>query len=110
MIDFQSDNELGASVASDYRRAAISARRQFIPIYLLCDTLTNIERVSSFERTSSGTGKLVDPEVLRSIHKSCLFRFNDLPMYEVDTTIMPAVDVARQILRILRQADDTVGG
>jgi RNase P/RNase MRP subunit POP5 len=110
MSDFKSDNELGAIVASDYRQAATSAGLQFVPIYLICDALTNIERVSSFERMSGGTGKLTDSEVLRSIHKSRLFRFGDLSTCEVDTTIMPAIDVARQILRFLRQEDDLVGG
>ncbi|KAL8294455.1 hypothetical protein RB597_007868 [Gaeumannomyces tritici] len=65
--DFQSDNELGRAVASEYKDAAISAGRSFVPVYLTCDVATNLERVTSIARLTSRTTKLIDRRALEDI-------------------------------------------
>ncbi|KAF5987693.1 hypothetical protein FBULB1_1781 [Fusarium bulbicola] len=65
--DFQSDNELGQSVAQEYASAARDAGRPFLPVYLTCGLEANIERVDNAERVASGTTKLLDQELLRDM-------------------------------------------
>ncbi|KAI7769964.1 hypothetical protein LZL87_003454 [Fusarium oxysporum] len=54
--DFQSDTELGQSVAKEYANASSYAYRPFLPVYLTCGLESNIE-----QSTAKGTGSASDP-------------------------------------------------
>ncbi|KAF5974408.1 hypothetical protein FCOIX_8293 [Fusarium coicis] len=102
--DFQSDNELGQSVAQEYASAARHADRPFLPVYLTCGLEANIQRVDNAERVASGTTKLLDQELLRDMRRRCeLFRFQGYPGLMIDSTEKTALDNAKTIL-------DTVEG
>ncbi|KAI1009812.1 hypothetical protein LB504_003191 [Fusarium proliferatum] len=102
--DFQSDNELGQSVAQEYASAARHADRTFLPVYLTCGLEANIERVDNPERVASGTTKLLDQELLRDMRGRCeLFRFQGYPGLMIDSTEKTALENAKKIL-------DTVEG
>ncbi|KAF4417169.1 hypothetical protein FACUT_12427 [Fusarium acutatum] len=102
--DFQSDNELGQSVAQDYASAARHVDRPFIPVYLTCGLEANIERVDNAERVASGTTKLLDQELLRDMRgRYELFRFQGYPFLMIDSTEKTALENAKKIL-------DTVEG
>lgn len=78
LIDSQCDSELDAAVAAEYRDAAAAAGRTFVPVYLQLSREENVRRIPSSSRTASGTGMLVDANVLLSIRDSCdLFEFSD---------------------------------
>ncbi|KAL8415004.1 hypothetical protein RB594_006001 [Gaeumannomyces avenae] len=103
--DFQSDNELGRAVASEYKDAAISAGRSFVPVYLTCDVATNLERVTSIARLTSRTTKLIDRRALEDIRSRCkLFRFPDCPSLTVDSSNLTPLDAAAKILAFARGA------
>ncbi|KAF4947928.1 hypothetical protein FGADI_10088 [Fusarium gaditjirri] len=102
--DFQSDNELGQSVAQEYADAANDAGRAFLPVYLTCGLEANIERVDNAERVASGTTKLLDKDLLRDMRGRCeLFRFQGYPGLVIDSTEKTALENAKKIL-------DTVAG
>ncbi|PTB41317.1 uncharacterized protein TrAFT101_010066 [Trichoderma asperellum] len=103
--DFQTDNELGRSVAYEYQTAAITAGRPFIPIYLECDLEVNIERATSQERVFSTTTKLTDPILLQDFRSKCrLFEFEGLSLgICVDTTNKDPSDIAKIILKYLQE-------
>lgn len=102
--DFQSDNDLGRSVASEFKHAAESAGRQFIPVYLTCDAEENLRRVSSRERQESDTTKLTDETILQGIRsRSILYRFSDCPGFELDVTHLSPADAAMQIRRHVQE-------
>jgi hypothetical protein len=78
-IDSQCDSELDAAVVTEYRDAAASAGRPFVPVYLRLSRDENVRRIASRLRVTSGTGKLVDASVLLSIRDGCdLFEFSDV--------------------------------
>ncbi|KLO94602.1 uncharacterized protein FFB20_00235 [Fusarium fujikuroi] len=102
--DFQSDNELGQSVAQEYASAARNADRPFLPVYLTCGLEANIERVDNAERVASGTTKLLDQELLQDMRGRCeLFRFQGYPGLMIDSTEKTPLENAKKIL-------DTVEG
>ncbi|KAG4287508.1 hypothetical protein FPRO06_05160 [Fusarium proliferatum] len=102
--DFQSDNELGQSVAQEYASAARHADRPFLPVYLTCGLEANIQRVDNAERVASGTTKLLDQDLLRDMRERCeLFRFQGYPGLMIDSTEKTALENAKKIL-------DTVEG
>ncbi|TXC00695.1 hypothetical protein FocTR4_00008194 [Fusarium oxysporum f. sp. cubense] len=103
-LDFQSDNELGQSVAQEYANAASYAGRPFLPVYLTCGLEANIERVDHTERVASGTTKLLDQCLLRDMRGRCeLFKFQGYPGLMIDSTEKTALENAKKIL-------DTVEG
>ena len=76
-IDSQCDSELDAAVAAEYRDAAAAAGRPFVPVYLRLSREENARRIASSSRIMSGTGKLVDQDLLLLIRDSCdLFEFS----------------------------------
>ncbi|KAI9788408.1 MAG: hypothetical protein M1816_006933 [Peltula sp. TS41687] len=97
--DFQSNNELGRSVAQEYKSAARRSGRFFFPVYLTCDVEENLCRVATAERVSSGTGKLLSREVLQDIRSRCdLFRFGDGEELTIDVTDASPTEAAQRIL------------
>ena len=97
-IDSQCTSELDAAVAAEYRDAAAAAGRPFVPVYLRLSREENIRRIASSSRTESGTGKLVDAEVLLLIRDSCdLFEFSDVEALRLDVTEIDAEEAARRI-------------
>ncbi|EWY90169.1 hypothetical protein FOYG_07778 [Fusarium oxysporum NRRL 32931] len=102
--DFQSDNELGQSVAHEYANAASYAGRPFLPVYLTCGLEANIERVDHAEQVASGTTKLLDQWLLRDTKGRCeLFKFQGYLGLMIDSTEKTALENAKNIL-------DTVEG
>ena len=106
IIDFQSNNDLGRDVAREYEAAASRARRPFLPIYLKCDIEENTRRITSLQRRSSGTTKLLNPEVLAEMRSRCqLFRFDGVEGITSDVTNMgpeeAAEALAREVMRII---------
>ncbi|ENH67553.1 hypothetical protein FOC1_g10010836 [Fusarium oxysporum f. sp. cubense race 1] len=103
-LDFQSDNELGQSVAHEYANAASYAGRPFLPVYLTCGLEANIERVDHAEQVASGTTKILDQWLLRDTRGRCeLFKFQGYPGLMIDSTEKTALENAKKIL-------DTVEG
>ncbi|KAJ5109954.1 hypothetical protein N7532_002599 [Penicillium argentinense] len=99
ILDFQSDNELGRDVATEYKDAAHESGRPFLPVYLVCDVDANLERVSTLERIDSGTKKLTNAQLVKHLRGKCdLFRFDDCPGLELDTTNAPPLEIASKIL------------
>lgn len=98
--DFQSDNELGRSVAKEYLMAAKKARRPFMPVYLGCDVKVNIERAMSRDRMSGTTTKLTDAALLRDMRSRYkLFEFDDQDGSTwIDNTNKEPEGVAKMIL------------
>ncbi|KAH7164801.1 hypothetical protein DER46DRAFT_576130 [Fusarium sp. MPI-SDFR-AT-0072] len=102
--DFQSDTELGQSVAKEYANASSYAYRPFLPVYLTCGLESNIEQVDNAERVASGTTKLLDQNLLRDMRGRCdLFWFQGYPGLMIDSTEKMALENAKKIL-------DTVEG
>jgi len=99
-IDSQCNSELDAAVPAEYRDAAATAGRPFIPVYLRLSREENARRIASSSRSMSGTGKLVDASVLLSIRDSCdLFKFGDVEGLHLDVTEIDAEEAARRIYR-----------
>jgi hypothetical protein len=96
--DSQCTNELDAAVAAEYREAAATAGRLFVPVYLRVSREENVRRISSSSRVTPGTGKLVDSSVLLLIRDSCdLFEFSDVEGLHLDVTDIDAEESARRI-------------
>jgi hypothetical protein len=94
--DSQCTNELDAAVAAEYREAAATAGRLFVPVYLRVSREENVQRIAS--RVTSGNGKLVDSSVLLLIRDSCdLFEFSDVEGLHLDVTDIDAEESARRI-------------
>jgi hypothetical protein len=99
-IDSQCNSELDAAVAVEYRDAAAAAGRPFVPVYLRLSREENARRIASSSRVASGTGKLVDADLLLSIRDSCdLFEFGDVEGLHLDATGIDADEAARKIYR-----------
>ena len=100
--DYQSNNELGHSVATEYLEAARQAGRPFKPVYLTCDIDENIKRIAASERINSGTKKLTDPQILRDFRSRYeLFQFDGCPGLTLDTTNTAPKEVARELLKFV---------
>lgn len=100
--DFQSNNELGASVAKEYQEAARMRGCDFLSVTLVCDLAENERRIQSEERVSlvkGGSHKLLDPEILKEMRcRGSLFRFDcSVQQIEIDVGIRPAQDSAQII-------------
>ena len=103
--DFQSDNDRGREVATEYQDAARRAGRAFIPVYLTCDLRASLERVDNIDRVKGGTGKLTDGEVLRDLRSRCeLFRFESSEL-TIDSTNASPSEIARETLASLSDSD-----
>jgi hypothetical protein len=104
LIDSQCTRELDAAVAAEYRDAAASAGRPFVPVYLRLSRDENVRRIASSSRVTSGTGKLVNPSVLLSIRDRCdLFEFSDVEGLRLDVTEIDAEEVATRVYEHIRQ-------
>jgi hypothetical protein len=100
ILDFQSNNGLGRDVAKEYEAAALRASRPFLPVYLECDIKENIRRITSPQRGSSGTTKLLNPEVLEEMRSRCqLFRFDGIEGITSDVTNMGPEEAAEALAR-----------
>ncbi|KAH7031458.1 uncharacterized protein B0I36DRAFT_123022 [Microdochium trichocladiopsis] len=96
--DCQSDNDLGRAVATEYKLAAETAGRDFIPVYLSCDKHENLKRVSSAERVGSKTTKLTSKAILKDIlSNNELFRFEGCSSLTLDITQLSPAEAALQI-------------
>jgi hypothetical protein len=99
VVDFQSNNELGRSVATEYQTAARQSGRLFLPIYLSCDVAENLRRVGSLERVNSGTKRLLSGPVLQDIRSRCeLFRFDIPEGFDINVTRLLPTEAATEIL------------
>jgi hypothetical protein len=99
MQDFQTNNELGSSVAKEYETAARKSGRPFLPIYLVCDVDENLRRVESLDRVTSGMKKLVSCDILKNLlSESELFRFRGYEGLTLDVTKLPPTAAASRIL------------
>lgn len=104
--DYQSNNELGQKVATEYLEAARQAGRPFKPVYITCDVDENIKRIASLERVNSSTKKLTDPELLRDFRSRCeLFQFEDCSGLTLDTTNTAPKEVARELLQFVKDSN-----
>ncbi len=87
MPDFQSHNELGQTVATEYVNAARHSGRPFLPINVKCKVEENMRRVQSVERQQSGSGKLLDPAELKAMWtRSELLSLRDMESFDLDVT------------------------
>ena len=100
IIDFQSNNDLGRIVAREYEAAASRARRPFLPIYLEGDIKEDTRRIANPQWGSSGTTKLLSPEVLAEMQSRCqVFRFDAVKGIIFDVTNMGPEEAAAALAR-----------
>lgn len=105
LVDAQCNHELDAAVAVEYRQAAATAGRPFVPVYLRVSREANVRRIASSSRVTSGTGKLIDPSRLLLIRDNCdLFEFSDVEGFGLDVTDIDADESARRIYQYIRQS------
>jgi hypothetical protein len=98
-------------VASEYKDAAFKAGRPFVPVYLVCDVATNIERVASPDRLGSNTNKLTDPRMVEDLRSRCeLYRFDGCPGLTVDSTTLTPSDAAAKIIDFAWKTASLVDG
>lgn len=103
-MDSQCNDELDAAVAAEYREAAATAERPFVPVNLRVSREENVRRIASISRVTSETGRLVDPSVLLLIRDGCdLFEFSDVEGLHLDVTDVDAEESARRIHQYIRQ-------
>ncbi|KAF2020255.1 hypothetical protein BU24DRAFT_135955 [Aaosphaeria arxii CBS 175.79] len=108
--DFQSNNDLGRDVAREYEAAALRAKRSFLPVYLECDVKENIRRVTSLERGSSATTKLLNPEILVDMRSRCqLFHFDSVEGITFDVTDMGPEEAAEALAREVKRVISDMG-
>jgi hypothetical protein len=99
LLDAQSDNELGQDVATEYQLAAQQSGRLFFPVYFLCDLDENVKRLTSSERINSGTTKLTDADLFKTVIEDLkLFAFDDVEGLTLDVTHMPPKEIAMKLL------------
>lgn len=100
--DFQSNNELGASVAKEYQHAAKLRGCDFLSVTLVCDLEENERRIQSIGRRAlviGGSHKLLDQEILKEMReRGSLFRFDgSVKQIDIDVGTRPAEDSAQVI-------------
>ncbi|KAJ5180679.1 hypothetical protein N7492_003889 [Penicillium capsulatum] len=95
--DFQSSDELGASVCAEYIAAAVGRDAPFIPVVLLCDEDVNMQRLVSPERETYS--KLMDVElVARFRREKEVCRLGKHPnFFELDVSGLEPGEAARRI-------------
>ena len=99
LVDFQSDNELGRSVAREYQSASLASGRPFFPIIITCDIDENRRRIAAPERINGGTLKLHSVEILEDLRARCeLFHFNVDEEIHLDITHLSPTQAAKSIL------------
>ena len=100
--DFQTTNESGPSVASEYEKAAKRRGCKFIPIILECQLAENEKRIRSPDRlalVAGGKGMLLDTAVLRGFRKKeHIFRFENSNELGLDVTELSPSQAAQEIL------------
>lgn len=101
--DFQSANDLGAEVCSEYLKAAERRGSAFVPITLTCSSEENLRRASSTDRAAFGKSKLLDTTLISEMRqRGQIYRFDTAEQLEIDTTSRSASDTAGLILTHLR--------
>lgn len=97
-------------MAREYEAAASRARRPFLPIYLECDIEENTRRITSLQRRSSETTKLLNPDSLAEMRSRCqLFRFDGVEGITSDVTNMEPEEAAEALAReVMRISSDVI--
>jgi hypothetical protein len=96
--DFQSNNELGISVADEYLTAAKNRGYVFVPIILDCSLEENLRRLVSIERPATSPNKLTETEIIREMRAhSVLHQAESFAHMEIDVTTKEATVVADEI-------------
>jgi len=86
----------------EYEAAARTSGRPFLPIYVSCDVAENLRRITSLERATSGTKKLLSGEVLKDMRSRCeLFCFDVPEAFKIDTTRLAPTEAAMKILAFI---------
>lgn len=103
--DFQTANEVGSGVATEYAEAARRRDSAFIPIILTCEEAENRRRIESPQRLSleqGGLGILVDPDVLIGFReRSEIYRFRCPEELVLDITEISPVEAVEKIVEHL---------
>jgi len=96
--DFLTTSESGKSIALEYKTAAKSSGRAFLPVHLECDATENLSRVASEGRQTSGTSKIVELDLVRTLRDSFeSFRWPE--GFCLDLTSLSPQEAALRILR-----------
>ena len=104
MVDSQCDDELDAAIAAEYREAAGTVGRPFVPVYLRGSREENVRRITSSSRVSSGNGRLVDPSDLLLIRDSRdLLEFSGVEGLHLDFVDVDAEENAMRLYQYTRQ-------
>ncbi len=106
--DFQSNDNLGSSVAQEYAAAAQRRGCLFIPVVLDCVLEENARRMRSAERVElerSGKGLLLDTSQLGEMRgRVAIYRFRCPEQLELDVSDLNAEEAARVIAEHIRCA------
>jgi len=95
--DALSDDEYDQAMFAEYRDLASARSATLVAIVLECSLEENLHRLQAASR--AGSHKLTDPAILHSMRRSYrLLRPAADRLIEIDTTGLPAEDVARLIL------------
>ncbi|KAF6236199.1 hypothetical protein HO173_005828 [Letharia columbiana] len=104
--DFQTANEEGISVASEYEAAAKKRGCAFIPVILTCQVAENERRLRSLERLGAvegGNGMLVDTDVLKLFReRGDVYRFQCSEQLVLNVTEITPVQAAEKIMQHVR--------
>ncbi|EKV04269.1 Chromatin associated protein KTI12 [Penicillium digitatum] len=101
--DFQSDDELGATVCAEYLATAEARHAALVPILLFCDEKTNMQRLVSSDRELHA--KLTDVELVTQFRREGdVHRFTGHPNYlEIDVSNFTPDEAAKQICEHIRR-------
>lgn len=101
--DQQSSNELGRSVALEYRTAAAQRGSPFLSVILTCEIEENRKRLVSGTRGDGSTTKLTDPDILNNIRMGeDIYRCGAETELVLDVTKVLPTDAASNILEHMR--------
>ncbi|KAJ5579503.1 uncharacterized protein N7459_005488 [Penicillium hispanicum] len=101
--DFQTDDELGTAVCAEYRCTAEARGAALVPIVLLCDEETNLQRVASSDRETYL--KLTDVALVAQFRREKnVHRFSEHANYlELDVTTLSPAEAATRIAEHVRK-------
>lgn len=101
--DFQTGNEEGASVATEYATAAKKRGCAFVPVVLTCAEAENERRMRWPERlelVEGGMGMLVDTDVLKGFRaRGEIYRFQGPEQLVLDVSEISPAQAAERILQ-----------
>lgn len=90
-VNSQCNSELDAAVAAEYREAAATVGRSFVPVYLRMSRGENFQRIASSSRVTLGTEELVDPSDLLLVRNIWdLFKLSGVEGLHLDVTDIDA--------------------